>query len=97
MIIYTAQGLKPLNTACSKYLGSQCSYQNIQRGHTWLDLAHKKLDAAIFAAYGWKSDLSDEHPSGTLRGDFGEVTVAEPGEEQRRKTDRLKYIICLSF
>ena len=24
---------------------------------TWLDLAHKKLDEAIFAAYEWKSDL----------------------------------------
>jgi hypothetical protein len=27
---------------------------------TWLDLAHKKLDIAVFAAYGWKPDLSDE-------------------------------------
>ena len=27
---------------------------------TWLELAHKKLDEAVFAAYGWKSDLSDE-------------------------------------
>jgi type II restriction/modification system DNA methylase subunit YeeA len=27
---------------------------------TWLDLAHKKLDAAVAAAYGWPSDLSDE-------------------------------------
>jgi len=27
---------------------------------TWLELAHKKLDEAISAAYGWKSDLSDE-------------------------------------
>jgi len=27
---------------------------------TWLDLAHKKLDEAVFAAYGWKPDLSDE-------------------------------------
>jgi type II restriction/modification system DNA methylase subunit YeeA len=27
---------------------------------TWLDLAHKKLDAAVFAAYGWPHDLSDE-------------------------------------
>ena len=25
-----------------------------------LDLAHKRLDQAVFAAYGWKSDLSDE-------------------------------------
>jgi hypothetical protein len=27
---------------------------------TWLDNAHKRLDAAVFAAYGWLSDLSDE-------------------------------------
>ena len=27
---------------------------------TWLDLAHKRLDEAVFAAYGWNSDLSDE-------------------------------------
>lgn len=27
---------------------------------TWLDLAHKRLDESVFAAYGWKSDLSDE-------------------------------------
>jgi hypothetical protein len=27
---------------------------------TWLELAHKKLDEAVFAAYGWASDLSDE-------------------------------------
>jgi len=27
---------------------------------TWLDLAHKRLDEAVFAAYGWNPDLSDE-------------------------------------
>jgi hypothetical protein len=27
---------------------------------TWLDLAHKRLDEAVFAAYGWPSDLTDE-------------------------------------
>ena len=26
----------------------------------WLDLAHKRLDEAVFAAYGWPSDLTDE-------------------------------------
>lgn len=26
----------------------------------WLDLAHRKLDEAVFAAYGWAPDLSDE-------------------------------------
>lgn len=27
---------------------------------TWLDLAHQKLDRAVFDAYGWPYDLSDE-------------------------------------
>lgn len=27
---------------------------------TWLDLAHKELDAAVCAAYGWPETLSDE-------------------------------------
>ncbi len=27
---------------------------------TWLDNAHKKLDAAVFAAYGWPEDIADE-------------------------------------
>ena len=27
---------------------------------TWLELAHNKLDEAVFAAYGWKSDMTDE-------------------------------------
>ena len=26
----------------------------------WLDLAHKKLDAAVFAAYGWDAGMGDE-------------------------------------
>jgi hypothetical protein len=26
----------------------------------WLDLAHKRLDAAVFAAYGWDPGISDE-------------------------------------
>lgn len=27
---------------------------------TWLDMAHRKLDAAVFAAYGWDASMSDE-------------------------------------
>ncbi len=26
----------------------------------WLDLAHKKLDESVFAAYGWQPTLTDE-------------------------------------
>ena len=27
---------------------------------TWLDLAHRKLDAAVFAVYGWEPGLTDD-------------------------------------
>jgi hypothetical protein len=27
---------------------------------TWLQNAHRKLDEAVFAAYGWPSNLSDD-------------------------------------
>ncbi len=27
---------------------------------TWLDLAHRRLDAAVFAAYAWPAGLDDE-------------------------------------
>lgn len=27
---------------------------------TWLDLAHRRLDAAVAAAYGWPADLDDD-------------------------------------
>jgi hypothetical protein len=44
--------------------------------------SHKKLDEAVFAAYGWKSDLSDEHPSSMLRRDFREAARTKFGEKQ---------------
>ena len=33
---------------------------------SWLELAHKKLDEAVFAAYGWPGDLSEEETLGRL-------------------------------
>lgn len=33
---------------------------------TWLDLAHKKLDAAVAAAYSWPTDLGDDEILGRL-------------------------------
>ncbi|HET9227339.1 MAG TPA: type IIL restriction-modification enzyme MmeI, partial [Thermoanaerobaculia bacterium] len=44
---------------------------------TWLDLAHKKLDAAVFAAYGWSQDLSDEEILGKLL----ELNLARAGKQ----------------
>ena len=30
---------------------------------TWLDLAHRALDAAVLAAYGWPADVTDDEKS----------------------------------
>ena len=44
-----------------KRRGEQRTLTNLYNARpTWLELAHQKLDQAVFAAYGWKSDLSDE-------------------------------------
>lgn len=41
--------------------GSKRTLTNLYNARpTWLDLAHKKLDAAVFSAYGWPADLTDE-------------------------------------
>ena len=47
----------------------------------WLDLAHKKLDAAVFAAYSWPSDLTDEQILERLLALNLERAAAERGEE----------------
>ena len=39
----------------------------MQQHPTWSELAHKKLDQAVFAACGWKSDLSDARLCAALR------------------------------
>jgi len=50
--------MKITETKSDSHLKGDCHFANTRP--TWLDLAHKRLDAAVFAAYGWKSDLTDE-------------------------------------
>lgn len=39
----------------------QRTLTNLYRQRTaWLDLAHRRLEAAVFAAYGWPAELSDD-------------------------------------
>ncbi len=41
--------------------GEKCTLTNLYNARpTWLDLAQRRLDEAVFAAYGWKSDMGDE-------------------------------------
>ena len=44
----------------AKTSGGQGWADVVNQRPTWLDLAHQRLDQAVFAAYGWESTLSDE-------------------------------------
>ena len=45
---------------CARKLAKRTLTNLYNERPTWLDLAHRQLDAAVFAAYGWQPDLSDE-------------------------------------
>ena len=44
----------------AKLLSSRTLTNLYNERPTWLDLAHRKLDEAVFAACGWDAGLSDE-------------------------------------
>jgi hypothetical protein len=45
---------------CAKQLAKR-TLTNVYNGRpTWLDLAHRRFDEAVAAAYGWQADFSDE-------------------------------------
>jgi hypothetical protein len=50
----------PKDQECAKQLAKRTLTNLYNARPAWLDLAHKKLDAAVFAAYGWKPEMSDE-------------------------------------
>ncbi|MCX6911245.1 MAG: hypothetical protein NTY01_24830 [Verrucomicrobia bacterium] len=52
--------LEPRNAECAAELKKRTLTNLYNARPAWLDLAHKKLDAAVAAAYGWPADLSDE-------------------------------------
>ena len=52
--------LVPKDEDAAKALAKRTLTNLYNERPTWLDLAHKKLDAAVFDAYGWPADLSDD-------------------------------------
>ena len=48
------------DTACAKALKKRTLTNLYNKRPTWLALAHKNLDAAVFAAYGWDAGMTDE-------------------------------------
>ena len=51
---------EPRDADCAAKLKKRTLTNLYNERPAWLDLAHKKLDAAVAAAYGWPADLSDE-------------------------------------
>ena len=50
----------PAERATAKQVKKRTLTNRYNELPTWLDLAHKKLDTAVFAAYGWDPTLSDD-------------------------------------
>ena len=52
--------IAPKDEDCAKKLKKRTLTNLYNERPTWLDLIHRKLDEAVFAAYGWPPDMSDE-------------------------------------
>jgi hypothetical protein len=52
--------LEPRDADCAAKLKERTLTKLYNERPTWLDLAHKKLDIAVAAAYGWPPDLIEE-------------------------------------
>ena len=50
----------PKDPDCAESLKKRTLTNLYNQRPAWLDLAHQKLDAAVFAAYGWDPGISDE-------------------------------------
>ena len=52
--------LKPKSGAIAKELADRTLTKLYNTRPAWLEAAHRKLDAAVFAAYGWEPGLPDD-------------------------------------
>jgi hypothetical protein len=52
--------LEPRDSDCASKLKKRTLTNLYNERPTWLDLAHKQLDAAVAAACGWPPDLTDD-------------------------------------
>ena len=85
--------LEPRDADCAAKL-KKCTLTNLYNERpAWLDLAHKKLDEAVAAAYGWPAGRSDEQLLERLlalnaerAADEAESAKAEKPKYQRAKT-----------
>ncbi len=70
--------LEPRDAECAAKLKKRTLTNLYNERPSWLDLAHKRLDAAVAAAYGWPADLSDDEMLSRLL----ELNLARAAAEQ---------------
>ena len=56
----------PKDPECAESLKKRTLTNLYNERPAWLDLAHKRLDEAVFAAYGWDPGMADEELLGKL-------------------------------
>jgi hypothetical protein len=85
--------LQPKDADCAKKLEDRTLTKLYNERPTWLDLAHKKLDAAVAAAYGFPADLTDDQILERLLKLNLERAAAElkAGQTKKPKTSRDKH------
>ena len=76
--------LVPRDAACTERLKKRTLPNLYNERPTWLDLAHRKLDEAVFAAYDWPSTLSDDE----LLTKLLELNLERSREETKRPSER---------
>ena len=84
--------LEPKDADCAAKLKERTLTKLYNERPAWLDLAHKKLDAAVAAAYGFPADLTDEQILEKLLA-LNLARVAEEtkaAKEKQPKTTRAK-------
>jgi hypothetical protein len=57
---FTCPRIVPVDDAAAGKLAKRTLTNLYHERPTWTDVAHKRLDEAVFAAYGWPADLSDD-------------------------------------
>ncbi|RZJ44391.1 MAG: class I SAM-dependent DNA methyltransferase [Brevundimonas sp.] len=82
--------LLPVSEQAAKVLKTRTLTNLYNQRPAWLDMAHKHLDAAVAAAYGWPADLADDEVLDRLFALNQERAAAErpaPEKPARKKAD----------
>ncbi len=87
--------LEPRDAECAAKLKARTLTKLYNERPAWLDLAHKKLDAAVAAAYGFPADLTDEQILEKLlalnleraAAEAKAATVKKPKAQRQKKPD----------